>query len=115
MMVPSRTDPRRGMHTRLYTCRCVDFGSTNTSFRSERFMNGVSRVEGDGLRWSCRRSYHPRQIIVNLTLRQTPLHLGPSSAANHSILEFCPGPIRLFSADLLGAVRDRRRDLEPQH
>src|SRR5262245_46645641 len=88
MMVPSRTDPRRGMHTRLYTCRCVDFGSTNTSFRSERFMNGVSRVEGMGFVGVVRETYHPRRIVVNLALHAIPLHLGPRRTAHHSILAF---------------------------
>src|SRR5437879_3414693 len=46
MIVPSRTDPRRGMHTLLYTCRCVDFGSTNTSFFKGRFMVCAPREPG---------------------------------------------------------------------
>ncbi len=32
MMVPSSTDPRRGMVNRLYTWRWVDEGSTKTTF-----------------------------------------------------------------------------------
>src|SRR3989304_1392275 len=42
MIVASRTDPSRGMGTRLYTGRCVDFGSTKTSFLSVRRMQGPS-------------------------------------------------------------------------
>jgi hypothetical protein len=32
-MVPSSTTPRRGIATRLYTCKWVDFGSTKTILR----------------------------------------------------------------------------------
>src|SRR3972149_3531366 len=42
MMVASRTDPSRGMGTRLYTCRCVDLGSPKTSFLSVLRMQGPS-------------------------------------------------------------------------
>src|SRR3989304_5517012 len=42
MIVASRTDPSLGMGTRLYTCRCVDLGSTKTSFLSVRRMQGPS-------------------------------------------------------------------------
>src|SRR5438132_9094266 len=51
MIVPRSTEPSRGMQTLLYTCRCVDLGSTNTSFFRTRFMDGLrgQQVGGAGV------------------------------------------------------------------
>src|SRR3972149_6531882 len=90
MIVASRTDPSRGMGTRLYTCRCVDLGSTKTSFLSVGRMQGPSMEARFTVGKSLNRTTRPGGLSTGGFLP----HLGGGGAGTPSILYF---PLDTFS------------------
>src|SRR6266850_1146236 len=80
MIVPRSTEPSRGMQTRLYTCRCVDLGSTNTSFFRARFIDGLrgQRVGSAGVATVPRGSSE-----VNVTSQADGPRYSEELASNH--------------------------------